>query len=230
MKTYRHLLPTRRLRFALFTTVFLAVIAGSYASSGESNTDDTISKGVIKLNTRNFDSSIRDGNVWLVEFYAPWCGHCRQFAPTYELVAKKLHGDHETERKVRVASIDGDNEKALSARFGVHGFPSFFLIDGWTVTEYSGRRSLEAMVKFANETYASAEPIPFLNSPFGPLGQSRAWLIYFGTQLIDAHGWLVNKGLSQVIAVLVLAGSGVFFSLALIISVGLFSMAKTKED
>ena len=41
--------------------------------------------GPIVLTSRNFDSSISDGNVWLIEFYASWCGHCKRFEPTYEV-------------------------------------------------------------------------------------------------------------------------------------------------
>ena len=40
---------------------------------------------VVELDARTFDSTMRDGNAWLVEFYAPWCGHCTRFAPTYEV-------------------------------------------------------------------------------------------------------------------------------------------------
>jgi len=35
-------------------------------------------QGVITLNSRNFEASISDGNVWLVEFYSPWCGYVQR--------------------------------------------------------------------------------------------------------------------------------------------------------
>lgn len=52
---------------------------------------------VIDLTDTNFDSKVTDSiNVWVVEFYAPWCGHCQNFAPEYAKLASAL--------KVRIAS------------------------------------------------------------------------------------------------------------------------------
>jgi protein disulfide-isomerase A6 len=48
---------------------------------------------VIELTTANFKKEVLDDDaMWLVEFYAPWCGHCKQLAPSWELAAKQLKG------------------------------------------------------------------------------------------------------------------------------------------
>ena len=73
-------------------------------------------------------------------------------------MATTLHSMHEgNDRKVMVGKIDGASERALSSRFNVKGFPSFYLIDGWTVRQYEGERSVGGLVKFATETYISVE-------------------------------------------------------------------------
>ena len=61
------------------------------------------------------------------------------------------------DRKVMAGKIDGASERALSSRFNVKGFPSFYLIDGWTVRQYDGERSVDALVKFATKTYENVE-------------------------------------------------------------------------
>lgn len=46
--------------------------------------------GVLVLNDANFDNFVADKDTVLLEFYAPWCGHCKQFAPEYEKIANIL--------------------------------------------------------------------------------------------------------------------------------------------
>ena len=49
------------------------------------------SSGVVDLNPNNFDSKVKNSDgVWIVEFFAPWCGHCKQLVPEYTKAAKAL--------------------------------------------------------------------------------------------------------------------------------------------
>ena len=208
--------------------------SNSSSSSSTSTTPKSDVQSVITLTSRNFDSRLRDGNAWLVEFYAPWCGHCKTFAPTYKKIAHTLHKDHnddEKQRKVFVAKVDSQSERALAFRFNVKGFPSFYLIEGWAVRKYSGTRSLESLVKFANETYDEVEPMPFLTSPFGPIGQLRGLLISGGAMMLESHEKIVEKtGLSSIQAAVLLAMVFTFCALTVIICIGLISVNKMKTD
>ncbi|EKX38962.1 hypothetical protein GUITHDRAFT_165054 [Guillardia theta CCMP2712] len=75
---------------------------------------------VIGLTAKDFDEQVMesDDSFWLVEFYAPWCGHCKQLAPQYEKVAKNLHG------LIKVGAVNCDEDKQLCGKFGVRGFPT----------------------------------------------------------------------------------------------------------
>jgi protein disulfide-isomerase-like protein len=194
--------------------------------------------GTIELRANNFDASVRDGSAWLVEFYAPWCGHCKRFAPTYEKVAETLHAQSRADlakdpgaRAVRVAKVDGSADRALASRFNIRGYPTFFLVDGWDVYEYEGDRTLEDLVDFATEDYLDYDPIPFLNSPFGPMGQLRAFFILAGSAAVSSFNWMVKeRGFSEVVAAMIMMGVAISIGLFLIIFIGLMSVAKPKTD
>eukprot|EP01103_Thecamoeba_quadrilineata_P002305 TRINITY_DN12281_c0_g1_i1.p1 TRINITY_DN12281_c0_g1~~TRINITY_DN12281_c0_g1_i1.p1 ORF type:complete len:402 (-),score=85.36 TRINITY_DN12281_c0_g1_i1:45-1226(-) len=76
---------------------------------------------IIKLTKSNFLQVLESDNVWLVEFYAPWCGHCKNLAPEYEKVATNLKGI------VPVGAVDCDEEKELCGMWQIKGFPTIKL-------------------------------------------------------------------------------------------------------
>ncbi|PSS37492.1 hypothetical protein PHLCEN_2v699 [Hermanssonia centrifuga] len=107
----------------------------------------TLASNVIDLTPDNFDSVIGQGKPALVEFFAPWCGHCKKLAPTYEELADVFS---HAKDKVIVAKVDADGEgKPLGQRFGVTGFPTlkWFGPDG-VPEAYEGGRELNDLAGF----------------------------------------------------------------------------------
>jgi len=100
---------------------------------------------VVVLTPDNFDSIVGQDKPAFVEFFAPWCGHCKKLAPDYEIVGDSFAGSN-----VVVASVDADAHKELGGRFDVHGFPTlkWFPKGSLTPEDYNGGRSIEEINTF----------------------------------------------------------------------------------
>lgn len=106
---------------------------------------------VLDLIPDNFDNIVlKSGKPALVEFFAPWCGHCKKLAPIYEELATNFEFAKD---KISIAKVDADAEKDLGRKFGVQGFPTLKWFDGKsdTPTDYQGGRDLESLSSFISE-------------------------------------------------------------------------------
>ncbi|KAG9459585.1 hypothetical protein H6P81_004093 [Aristolochia fimbriata] len=110
----------------------------------------TIPSSVVVLTAESFDQVVLDESKdVLVEFYAPWCGHCKNLAPTYEKVASVFKNDED----VVIANLDADKYKDLAEKYGVSGYPTikFFPRANKAGEDYEDGRDLEDFVNFINE-------------------------------------------------------------------------------
>ncbi|KAK3063487.1 hypothetical protein LTS18_015102, partial [Coniosporium uncinatum] len=103
------------------------------------------------LTPNNFDDLVlKSGKPALVEFFAPWCGHCKTLAPIYEELASTFES---SSSKLTIAKVDADEHKSLGKRFGIQGFPTLKWFDGKSDTpqDYSSGRDLESLQSFITE-------------------------------------------------------------------------------
>lgn len=105
---------------------------------------------VVVLTPDNFDKVVNDKSKHvLVEFYAPWCGHCKRLAPAWDALSTVFAGDSD----VVIAKVDADAHKELGSRYGVTGFPTikYFPKNNKEGEEFDGGREIKDLVAWVNK-------------------------------------------------------------------------------
>jgi len=125
-------------------------LAGTYKSFKKSEPLPEKNDDAVKVIVgKNFDSIVNDKKKDVfVEFYAPWCGHCKKLTPIWDELGEAF----EDNENIVIAKMDA-TANAAPEGLDIRGFPTliFFPADNKEGTPYSGERDLDSLIKFVKD-------------------------------------------------------------------------------
>ena len=87
--------------------------------------NEEISTKIIDITDDQFDSEVKGSNIpVLLDFWAPWCAPCKALTPILEKVSVHFG------KKIKIAKVNVDNNKKISAALGIRGIPTIMLFNG----------------------------------------------------------------------------------------------------
>ncbi|XP_035516453.1 protein disulfide-isomerase A2 [Morone saxatilis] len=129
------------------------------APKKEKTTEIEEEQDVMVLHINNFARALSENQYLLVEFYAPWCGHCKQLEPVYAEAAGKLKTE---EPLMRLAKVDAIDDRELADEFDIGSFPTLKLFiagDRKQPVDFTGKRSVEGIIQWMKRRAGPGAPV-----------------------------------------------------------------------
>lgn len=116
-----------------------------------------LTSAVAVATDENFDEVLADSKdrTWILQFYAPWCKHCQQYASMYLEAAERVPG-------LRFAKIDATAHTLTAEAYDVTGYPTLKMIRDGYVRNYRGGRNVDSFAHFAHAM--SLQPVSRISS------------------------------------------------------------------
>ncbi|PHT45705.1 Protein disulfide-isomerase 5-2 [Capsicum baccatum] len=146
----------------LFLSILLLLAPASFPpiTAAETEQQFAVEGGkVLELDESNFDAAISKFDYILVDFYAPWCGHCKRLAPQLDKAARILA---DLKQPISIAKIDADKYKRVGSKYDIDGYPTIKIFMHGVPTDYYGPRKADLLVRFLKKFVAP--DVAILNS------------------------------------------------------------------
>ncbi|XP_073145278.1 protein disulfide isomerase-like 5-2 [Henckelia pumila] len=124
--------------------VLFSLSLSIYSCNCASENQFKVDGKVLELDDSNFDAAISSFDYIFVDFYAPWCGHCKRLAPELDKAAPILAS---LKKPIVVAKVDADKYRKLASKHEVDGYPTLKIYMHGVPTEYYGPRKADLLVR-----------------------------------------------------------------------------------
>lgn len=165
------------------------------ASSAQSIYEFGADSPIVKLTDDNFDKEVTADtrHLWVVEYYADWCGHCKEFAKGYAKAASNLQG------LVKFGAVNADNAPVIANSAGVQGFPTVRIYlpvaerNPYTgksfkpSLEYQGPRTARGLVEFVTDNIPSDAVTTVTDDTFEEFKRSELPKAVLFTGKVSSH-------------------------------------------
>jgi len=150
-------------------------------------------EGVLVLGDNDLAQAIKEFEHILVEFYAPWCGHCKRLAPEYIKAAALLK---EEGSQVRLAKVDATEHPKSGEQYNVQGYPTLkFFIRGEEVEYEGGRTDKEIVSWLRKKTQPSTSEVASAQHLSDLTKANKVVVVFFGGK--DHESWSAFETVSK---------------------------------
>ena len=131
--------------------LLVLVLGAAVAHAEEDDYSGPSEEDVIVLDKDNLEETIfTSEDTWMLELYAPWCGHCKELRPEWAKLATQLKG------VAKVAKIDASVNRQFDQTFGLKGYPTIVMIPGGAKDKsvyipFDGARKANSMADWVKE-------------------------------------------------------------------------------
>lgn len=146
--------------------------------------EPTYDEGVMVLTDDNFDDVLGKHEKILIEFYAPWCGHCKKLTPEYAGAAEVLS---KNDPPIPLAKVDATENKKTAERFGIQGFPTLFWFVNGEKQEYTGGRTKDTIVSWVMKKSGPPSTKVTCEALKAKVADSKFVIAYFGEETTPAY-------------------------------------------
>ncbi len=158
-----------------------------YQQSGEKDTRDFYSNNqfITLLNEKLWDKRLVSDSIWLIEFYAPWCSHCRSLVPKWKHIAQELKFDN-----IEVGAVNCEKSPHICGKwFDIPSYPTIMLLNNKYGTQqiYHGDKEIAPILKWSRDVESEWRYL-FANSNLSHLNNNN----FIPTVLNSTSFWIVS--------------------------------------